>query len=149
MSQDLVQLRSFASVFVGGIGLQFYFLTMSLSGFGIRLMLGVQLGMRDENSQESSQSFGFAQHDVKASHRDQGFKGDDENAELDQRVKNRLWEHFRSYPVDPVVADQYQSNVVHDPHLLWDDRLACHLTWKLPSMNNIGVVLATFDAWTC
>lgn len=44
---------SFASVFVGGIGLQFYFLLMSLSGFGIRLMLGVQLGMRDENSEEA------------------------------------------------------------------------------------------------
>lgn len=50
MAQDLVKLRSFASVFVGGIGLQFYFLVTSLSGFGIRLMLGVQLGMRDENS---------------------------------------------------------------------------------------------------
>jgi hypothetical protein len=57
---------------------------MSLSGFGIRLMLGVQLGVRNETSQKTSWSFGFAQLDVKASHRNRGSKGGDENAELDQ-----------------------------------------------------------------
>lgn len=57
---------------------------MSLSGFGVRLRLEVQLGIRDENSWKSSRSFGLAQPDVRACHGDGGPQGGDEPAELGQ-----------------------------------------------------------------
>lgn len=45
--------------------------------------------MRDENSQESSQSFGFAQHDVSVFSQRPRFQGDDEKGMLSSTSESR------------------------------------------------------------